>query len=117
MEFVLKLKADFLRALGHPSRLRIVDYLRKKEASVGSVGGALGIEQSVLSKHLLLLKQAGILASRQQGTTVYYRVQSDEIFDVLGGVSSILQGRLVETRRLLGELGAVKKRKGARRGA
>lgn len=112
----MKLKADFLKALAHPTRLRIIEYLKKDESSVGTIGSALLIEQSVLSKHLLLLKQAGILTSRQQKTTVYYRVKGEEIFEILNSVSNILRDRLVLTRRMLGELGTAKLEKGAGRG-
>lgn len=108
MEFVLKLKSDFLKALAHPTRLRILEHLKSEEMSVGSMGATLGVEQSVLSKHLLLLKQAGVLVSRQQRTTVFYRIQDQAIYDMLTIVSKILRGRLVESRRLLGELGKPK---------
>jgi DNA-binding transcriptional ArsR family regulator len=64
----------------------------------------LGIEQSVLSKHLLLLKQAGVLASRQEKTTVYYRVHDEGVHEVLHGASEILRGRLIHSKKILEQM-------------
>jgi DNA-binding transcriptional ArsR family regulator len=101
MDFVFKLKADFFKALGHPTRLRILEYLKGHEASVGAMVAKLGVEQSMLSKHLLLLKQAGVLASRQEGTTVFYRIEDKHAYAILGLASKILRSRLVKGRVLL----------------
>jgi DNA-binding transcriptional ArsR family regulator len=51
-DMVFKIKADFLRALSHPVRLKIIEYLKTEEASVGKLGQELGVEQSSLSRHL-----------------------------------------------------------------
>ena len=70
-ELAYKIKADFFKALAHPVRLQIIELLKSGEKNVGSIMKALSIQQSSLSRHLTILREAGILKSRQQGTVVY----------------------------------------------
>lgn len=103
-ELVFKIKADFLKALAHPIRLAIIEHLKSKEASVGEIGKELAVEQSSLSKHLAILRQAGILGSRQEGVTVYYSIRDREIFSVLRPIAEILRKRLQESQKVLEHL-------------
>ncbi len=103
-ELVFKVKADLLRSLAHPSRLAILEYLREKEASVGEMVSGLGIEQSSLSKHLSVLKQSGMLNSRQEKVTVYYSVKDKDIFIVLRTISEILMKKFREGEVVLKHL-------------
>lgn len=104
-EIVFKIKADFLKSLAHPSRLAIIEHLKNGEATVGQMVGRLGIEQSGLSKHLAILRQAGILASRQERASVYYSIKDRDIFNVLRPIAEILRKKLKESESLLGRLG------------
>ena len=74
-EIVFTLKADFLKALAHPLRLAIIEHLKNGEKSVGQLVKALEMEQSGMSKHLAILRQVGILHSRQEKATVYYAIR------------------------------------------
>ncbi len=107
-ELVFKVKADLLKSLAHPSRLAILEYLKKKEASVGEMVIKLGIEQSGLSKHLSVLKQSGILSSRQEKVTVFYSVRDKDIFVVLRTISEILMKKFREGEYLLQHLARAK---------
>ena len=104
-ELVFKIKADFLKALAHPIRLEIIEYLKNKEASVGEMAKELVVEQSGLSKHLAILRQAGILTSRQEKVTVYYSVRDRDIFQVLRPIAEILRKKLTESTAVLAHLG------------
>ncbi len=106
-ELVFKIKADFLKSLAHPIRLEIIEYLKDKESSVGEMVKELGVEQSGLSKHLAILRQAGILTSRQEKVTVYYSVRDRDIFHVLRPISEILRKKLSESADILAHLGKV----------
>mgnify|MGYP002713246395 CR=1 FL=1 len=76
--------ARMLRCLGHPVRLRILDYLeRRDEATVTEVYEALEIEQAVCSQHLNLMRDKGILARRKDGVNVYYRLGDPRALKVL----------------------------------
>jgi DNA-binding transcriptional ArsR family regulator len=103
-DLVFKIKADLLRSLGHPSRLAILEYLKDREASVGEMVSKLGIEQSSLSKHLSILKNAGILTSRQEKVTVYYTVHDKDIFVVLRTISGMLIKKFREGESVLKNL-------------
>lgn len=63
-----------LKALGHESRLMIVDRLSRGECSVGDLRELVGSDLSTVSKHLALLRAHGIVEGRREGTTVYYRL-------------------------------------------
>ncbi len=103
-ELVFKVKADLLKSLAHPSRLAILEYLKNKEGSVGEMASKLELEQSCLSKHLSVLKQAGVLSSRQEKVTVYYSVRDKDIFVVLRTISQILMKRFREGKHVLQHL-------------
>ena len=104
-KLVFKIKADFLKSLAHPARLEIIEYLKTRESSVGEMVKKLGIEQSGLSKHLSLLKQAGILRSRQEKVTVFYSIRDKDIFNVLRPIAEILRKKLTESGKVLAHLG------------
>ena len=102
---VFKIKADFLRALGHPIRLQVIEYLKDGEASVGKIVDALGVEQSNLSRHLATLRELGILHARQEKTTVFYSIYDHDIFKVLRPIAEILRKKLKKSEKLLESLG------------
>ncbi len=104
-EMVFKIKADFLRSLAHPARLAIIEHLKKGESTVGDMVSALGMEQSGLSKHLAILRQTGILVSRQEKINVYYSIRDRDIFNILRPIAEILRKRLRESTEILNSLG------------
>ena len=104
---VFKIKADFLKSLAHPIRLQIIEQLKNKEASVGEMVKAIGAEQSGLSKHLAILRNAGILSSRQEKVTVFYFIRDQDIFKVLRPIAEILRKKFKESQSLLSRLGQV----------
>jgi DNA-binding transcriptional ArsR family regulator len=97
---LLELKASILKALGQPTRLKILDLLRNGERCVCEIFSAIQEEQSNVSRHLALMKAAGILASRKQGQMVHYRVRDPRVFKVLDGVSTLLKNH-IEERKIL----------------
>ena len=104
-DMVYKVKADFLRALSHPVRLKIIEVLKHGEKSVSNLVKQLGVEQSSLSRHLLALRDAGILKSRQERTTVYYGIRDHDIFQVLRPIAVMLRKKFKESERVLATLG------------
>ena len=106
-DLVFKIKADFLKSLAHPLRLQIIEYLKDKEASVGEMVKAMGVEQSGLSKHLSILRMAGMVSSRQEKATVFYSVRDNDIFHVLRPIAEILRKKFKESQNLLAHLGQV----------
>ncbi len=104
-EIVYRIKADFLKALAHPTRLKVIEFLKKGERNVGDMMKALDIEQSNLSRHLAVLKQNGILKTKQERTTVYYDIQDHDIFKVLRPIAEILRKKFKDAELILNSLG------------
>jgi ArsR family transcriptional regulator len=104
---VFKIKADFLKALAHPVRLGLIERLKDGEASVGQLVSAMRVEQSSISKHLAILRSAGIVSTRQEGVTVFYSIKDRDIYKVLRPISEILRKRLSESQDVLSRLGRI----------
>ena len=66
--------SETLKALAHPARLKIVVGLLKDECNVAQIQKVLGLPQSTISQHLRILKTAGIIKGRREGTKTCYRV-------------------------------------------
>ena len=97
----VELTADFLSALAHPNRLRILEFLRRGEKCSCEIQPALGIEQSNLSRHIKLLLQVGILTSRRDGPRLLLAITNPAILEVLDSVSHITQQRIRSNARAL----------------
>jgi len=69
-----KARAEIMKALAHPVRILIVDVLHKGERSAGELNQVAKINQSNISRHLSVLKKAGILTDRRDGMKVFYRL-------------------------------------------
>jgi ArsR family transcriptional regulator, virulence genes transcriptional regulator len=69
--------ARLLAALGQTKRLMALCRLMENEMSVGALAAAVGLGQSALSQHLARLRDLGIVATRRDGQTIYYRLASE----------------------------------------
>ena len=76
-------KAEILKALGHPLRVAILEILGRREECVCRICPQLDGTQPNTSKHLAVLKKAGILDSRQEGTMTYYWVVDTRVYEIL----------------------------------
>ena len=97
-------KAALFRTLGHPARVRILELLRDGELSVGSLQAALEIESGGTSQHLAALRRIGLVESRREGTSVFYRVSGPEVFTLLEVGRSIVARTLTEQQSMLNDL-------------
>lgn len=70
--------ARLLAALGHTKRLMALCRMMDSEMSVGALAEAVGLTQSALSQHLARLRDLGVVATRREGQTIYYRLASEE---------------------------------------
>lgn len=68
-------QAKIFKALGHPSRLLMVDALRAGEKCVCELKELVGDDMSTISRHLAVLREAGVVASEKRGTSIYYRLK------------------------------------------
>jgi ArsR family transcriptional regulator len=94
-------KAEFFKALAHPARIRIVEYLRGVEKPAGDILEALGLEQSNGSQHLAVLRNKNILVARREGANVFYSVRDPVLYEVLDLLRQYFYDHLNELRGLL----------------
>ncbi len=103
-------RAKVFKALGHPTRCFIVELLTKKTLSVSELTEAVNADVSTVSKHLSILKQAGVLTDNKQGSKVIYSLVCPCIMDFIyciddaivkdaeKGISCILPGAKIERK-------------------
>jgi len=71
--------AEFLKALAHPARLQIAEILRDREACVCHLEAHLGYRQPYISQQIMVMRKAGLLAERRDGTYVFYRMADPRV--------------------------------------
>ncbi len=81
--------AALLKALANENRLMILCTLMGGEMSVGELNEQVPLSQSALSQHLASLREAGLVSTRKEAQTVYYRLQGDEATKVIAVLQSI----------------------------
>ncbi|WP_129260356.1 metalloregulator ArsR/SmtB family transcription factor [Streptomyces sp. M3] len=101
-----QLKADFFKTLGHPVRIRVLELLSQREHAVAELLPEVGIEAAHLSQQLAVLRRANLVATRKEGATVFYRLTTPEVADLLVVARSILSGVLAGQAELLEDLRA-----------
>lgn len=87
-------RAAVLKAMAHPTRIYIVDLVhREGPHCVCELTERIGADTSTVSRHLSVLKNAGVLQDRKEGTTVYYSMACDCIGHFMDGLENILVAR------------------------
>jgi ArsR family transcriptional regulator len=81
--------AKLLRALGNERRLMILCQLTEGERSVGQLLPLVGLSQSALSQHLAVLREEGIVATRREAQTVWYRIADPAALKVVATLAEI----------------------------
>ncbi len=113
-----EMQADICQTLANPKRLQILHLLKGGELAVGAMVKALGIAKANLSQHLSVMRQKGILASRREGTAIYYRLATPHIMEACRIMRQVLLEALSERGRLteaVHRAGAPEARKGRQR--
>jgi DNA-binding transcriptional ArsR family regulator len=100
-----ELIAHRLRAIAEPMRIRLLDRLRDREASVGDLVVSTGASQQNVSKHLAVLLEAGVVGKRKDGNRAYYRIADDGVFALCDQVCGQVERQLAELRSLLEGVG------------
>ncbi len=103
---VSEIKANLFRVLGHPARVRILELLRDGELTVGALQAELELDSSGTSQHLAALRRVGLVSPRRDGTSVYYTVEDERVFELLAAGREIITRQLATQQSLLRELSA-----------
>jgi ArsR family transcriptional regulator len=89
-------RARVLKALAHPTRLFIVERLAHGEECVCRLTDLVGADMSTVSKHLAILRSAGILQDEKRANQVYYRLRCPCVTDFFGCVEGVLKARAAQ---------------------
>jgi DNA-binding transcriptional ArsR family regulator len=84
------LLAKYFRALGDPTRLRVVELLCDGERSVGELVAALGLSQPKVSNHLACLRWCGFVATRREHRTIHYRLADERVREIVSLARQLL---------------------------
>ena len=97
-----ELRAKIIKAMAHPTRLFIVDELSRGERCVCELTEMIGADMSTVSKHLSVLKNAGLVRDEKRGLQVYYQLKITCILNFFSCVESVLKSSAEEQKELAG---------------
>lgn len=90
---LIEAKANVLKALGHPSRLWMAEQLENGEKCVCELAEFIDSDSSTISKHLSVLKQAGVVEDEKRGKQVYYRLRVPCILKYMSCVEEVIKAK------------------------
>ena len=101
---IYQLHAEICQTLSNPKRLEVLELLSGGEKTVGELAVALNLRQANLSQHLSLLRQRGVVATRREGTNIYYHVTHPKIIEACRLLREVLLEQLKERAKLVKKL-------------
>jgi DNA-binding transcriptional ArsR family regulator len=99
-----RFKAEIFQALGHPTRIAIVEKLRNGEMSAGQLIEQLGLEQANASQHFTVLRSKQIVVNRKEGNQVFYSLRDPVLVEVLDILKRYFYSQLSQTMSMLKEM-------------
>ena len=102
---LMEARANILKALAHPARLIIVDELSSKDRCVAELTRAVESDMSTVSRHLGVLKTAGLVSAEKKGTRVFYRLNAPCVLDFFSCVESVMRSNLQSQIEMVGSQG------------
>lgn len=97
-----EVRARIAKALAHPVRLMMLDVLADREWCVCELTDLTKLDQSTVSKHLAVLKQAGLVADRKEGTKTFLRLRAQCLQGMWECLESVLKDNLKTQRAAIG---------------
>jgi rhodanese-related sulfurtransferase len=88
------------KALASGRRIELLDVLANGERTVEALAGEAGLTVANTSQHLQILRQAGLVSSRREGTSIHYRLAAPEVFELWRTLRTLAASRLAEVERL-----------------
>ncbi len=95
------IRAEILKALGQPTRLKIIEFLRDGERCICEIFPAISEEQSNTSRHLSLMLSSGILSRRKEGVKIFYAVKRPEILTIVDLATTIMTQEITGRHEML----------------
>ncbi len=89
-----EIRAKIIKAMAHPVRLMMIEFLKIGERSFSDIFDLFQLDKSTVSKHLLVLKEAGIVSSRKSGADMIYKLQVPCVTDFFGCVTAVIDSNV-----------------------
>ena len=87
----LQVSSNILRALAHPLRLRILEFIDENDViNVNKIYNTLNLEQSITSQHLRILRLAGLVNTKRDGKFIHYQLDYDKLSSAMTAIDSFL---------------------------
>ena len=103
-QLLFEKQAEIVKAIAHPLRVAIVDFLKDGEQCVCDIAEHVGSERSNVSRHLSVMVSAGVLAYRKEGLKVIYKLKTPCILDFFSCITACLKQQAKENEKLLKSL-------------
>ena len=89
----LQVSSDILRALAHPLRMKILEFIDKnKTINVNKIYNTLKLEQSITSQHLKILRASGLVHTHREGKFIHYTIDYPRLDNAMRAVDGFLDG-------------------------
>ena len=89
-----EIRSKIIKAMAHPVRLMLIDELRPGERPFSSLFDLFKLDKSTVSKHLLVLKEAGIVSSRKSGSDMIYNLEVPCVTDFFSCVTAVIENNV-----------------------
>jgi len=86
-------RAKVVKAMAHPSRLKMIDELSRGDRCVCDLRDLVGADMSTVSKHLTVLKKAGIVEDERRGKNIYYRLRVPCVINFFHCIESVIEAK------------------------
>jgi ArsR family transcriptional regulator len=103
-ELLYEKQAEIAKAIAHPLRIAIIDFLQSGEQCVCDIADYVGSERSNVSRHLSVMANAGLLEYRKEGLNVIYKLKCTCIVDFFSCVTGVLKQQAKDSKKLLAAL-------------
>ena len=103
-QLLFEKQAEIAKAIAHPLRIAVVNFLKDGEQCVCDIAEHVGSERSNVSRHLSVMSNAGLLEYRKEGLKVIYKLKTPCILDFFSCVSRVLKQQVKDNKLLLAEL-------------
>ncbi|MEE9910967.1 MAG: metalloregulator ArsR/SmtB family transcription factor [Deltaproteobacteria bacterium] len=94
-------RAKIIKAMAHPSRLLIIEELNEKEHCVGELTEMIGADASTVSKHLSILKNAGLVSDDKRGNLIFYSLRVPCIMQFMSCVEDVISANTKQQNAIL----------------
>jgi len=103
-EKAIGLKAEVLKALAQPTRLKILECIRGGEKCICEIVPEINGEQSNISRHISVMQKSHLISTRKDGVKVMIKVKGPEVFEIIDKVGHLLKRELTEQRKVLARI-------------